>query len=102
MAIEQLLASRDAGKLTLPLTSHGYLYAVLAGMADKIERSDEQRPQQASVTVRGQALPIGEALQVAYAGKDPALAKIDADARRAAPMPEAVRAKLAEIKGRAR
>lgn len=41
LAIDGVLSHRDGGKLRLPLTSHGYLYAVLAGMADKVERSDE-------------------------------------------------------------
>lgn len=41
-AIEQLLASRDKGSLTLPLTSHGYLYEVLCGMSDKAEAQVER------------------------------------------------------------
>ena len=36
-AIEQVLAARDKGALTLPLTSHGYLLEVLVGFADKAE-----------------------------------------------------------------
>ena len=105
-AIDQMLLSRDAGKLELPLKGHGYLYAVLSGMADKFESQAEQQreadrrapPRQDTVTVRGQALPIGEALQVAYAGKDPALAALDAKDRQAAPMPADVRARIAELK----
>lgn len=109
--IEQMLGARAAGRLDLPMTGHGYLYAVLAGMADKAEAQAEQLreaerrtgasagPRQDTVQVRGQALPIGEALQVVYAGKDPALAKLDADALRAAPMPDQVRQKLASLRG---
>ena len=41
-AIEQLLASRDKGSLTLPLTSHGYLYEVLCGLSDKVEAQAER------------------------------------------------------------
>lgn len=41
LAIDGMLAQRD--KLRLPLTGHGYLYAVLQGMADKVERGDEQQ-----------------------------------------------------------
>lgn len=41
-AIAQLLANRDAGKLTLPLTSHGYLLEVLVGLADKAEAVRER------------------------------------------------------------
>ena len=105
-AIDQMLAARDAGRLELPMKGHGYLHAVLAGMADKHEAAAEQareqdarmRPQRDTVQVRGQTLPIGEALQVAYAGKDPALAEIDARTQRAAPMPDHVRKQIDQIK----
>lgn len=40
-AIDLVLAQRDARKLTLPLTSHGYLLEVLAGLADKAEAQQE-------------------------------------------------------------
>lgn len=106
LAFDQMLASRDAGRLELPMKGHGYLYTTLAGMADKHEAQAEQQreadrrtaPRQDTVQVRGQTLPIGQALQVAYAGKDPALADIDARAGQAAPMPADVRARLAELK----
>lgn len=106
LAFDQMLASRDAGRLELPMKGHGYLYTTLAGMADKHEaaaeaqREAERRtaPRQDTVQVRGQTLPIGEALQVAYAGKDPALAEIDARTGQAAPMPAEVRARLAALK----
>ena len=106
LAFDQMLLARDQGKLELPMKGHGYLYAVLSGMADKFESQAEQQreadrrapPRQDTVTVRGQALPIGEALQVAYAGKDPALAALDAKDRQAAPMPADVRARIAELK----
>lgn len=39
-ALEQMLATRD--KLTLPLKSHGYLYEVVAGRANKAEARREQ------------------------------------------------------------
>ncbi len=105
-AIDQMLEAQGAGRLELPMKGHGYLYAVLSGMADKFESQAEQQreadrrapPRQDTVTVRGQALPIGEALQVAYAGKDPALAALDAKDRQAAPMPADVRARIAELK----
>jgi hypothetical protein len=45
-AIEQMLANRDAGKLTLPLTSHGYLQEVLVGLADKAEAVRERETEQ--------------------------------------------------------
>lgn len=41
IAIDGMFSLRDQGKLTLPLNGHGYLYAVLQGMAEKIEQADE-------------------------------------------------------------
>lgn len=106
LAFDQMLASRDRGSLELPMKGHGYLYAILAHMADQHEAKAEQLREaerrvvmrQDTVQVRGQTLPIGEALQVAYAGKDPALAEIDARTGQAAPMPAEVRARLAALK----
>ena len=49
-AIEQALAARDAGRLTLPLKSHGWLYEVISNW----------RPQTGQVVAAGeprQALP---------------------------------------------
>ena len=45
-AIDQMLAARDAQRLDLPLKGHGYLFAVLAGMADKFEGQAEQQREQ--------------------------------------------------------
>lgn len=47
-AIDQLLSKRMAAQLQLPLKGHGYLYAVLAGMADKHEAAQEQEREQAA------------------------------------------------------
>lgn len=106
-AIEQMLTARAAGRLDLPMTGHGYLYAILAGMADKVEAQAERAheaerrtgPRQDTVQVRGQTLPIGEALQVAYAGKTPALAAMDAHEKHVAPVPPQARELLAKLKG---
>lgn len=46
MAIDQMLAARDAQRLELPMKGHGYLYAILAGMADKHEGQAEQQREQ--------------------------------------------------------
>ena len=105
-AFDQMLERRASGTLELPMKSHGYLYAVLVGMADKTEAAHEAkrdedarlRPQRASVQVRGQALEIGAALGVVYGGKDPALAAIEQRNRAAAPMPAAVRERLNQLK----
>ena len=106
LAFDQMLASRDAGRLELPMKGHGYLYTTLAGMADKHEAQAEQQreadrrtaPRQDTVTVRGEAMAIGDALQVVHGGKDHALAQLDVAARKAAPMPDSVRQRLAELK----
>lgn len=45
-AIDQMLAARDAGRLELPMKGHGYLFAILAGMADKAEATQEQAREQ--------------------------------------------------------
>lgn len=110
-AIEQMLLARDAGKLTLPLTGHGYLLEVLAGLADKQERVQEQAQEvtlrnrgngtaAGSVTYRGQAMSIGEGLEVAFGGRDPALAKLDNNNLRAAPQPESIRKALADLRAK--
>ena len=105
-AFDQMLDARDAQRIELPMKGHGYLYSILAGAADKFEakaerdREQQQRtaPRRDTVQVRGQPLEIGQALQVTYAGKDPALAKLDQDAANAAPMPQGVRDRLQQIK----
>lgn len=40
-ALETVLLKRDKGDLVLPLTSHGLLYEVLVGTAERHERRDE-------------------------------------------------------------
>ena len=105
-AIDQMLAARDAQRLELPMKGHGYLYAVLAGMADKHEAAQEAkreedarlRPRRDTVQVRGQALEIGAALDVVYSGKDPALVAIDQSKRNAAPIPAHLRERMQQIK----
>ena len=62
-AIDQMLERRNAGALELPMKGHGYLYSILAGMADKFEGQAEQQreqalrtgPRAAAVTVNGPA-----------------------------------------------
>lgn len=45
--IEVVLGKRDKGTLTLPLTSHGLLYEVLCGLAEKVEaRAESDQEQQ--------------------------------------------------------
>lgn len=101
--LDAVLDAAASGSLTLPLTDHAYLYEVLMRMADKQEAAHEAAHEQqrrspaarTSVQVHGQSLGVLDAL-----GKDPALQKLESDARAAAPMPEAVRARLARLRGR--
>lgn len=110
LAIDQMLASRAAGRLELPMKGHGYLYAMLAAMADKAEASAEQQreterrtqPDRGVVQVRGQAVGVGQVLPATNRPKtvqDATLAALDARDRNAAPMPPEVRAKLAALRG---
>lgn len=70
-AIDQMLAARDAQRLELPMKGHGYLYAILAGMADKFEgQAEQQREQQLrtgprAATVAGPASVVDLVNQVA-------------------------------------
>lgn len=103
--IDQMLQARDAGKLDLPMSGHKYLYAILVALADKVEataeaacEADKRRPPAATVQVRGQTLPMGQALQQVFGGVDPVLARLDAERGRAVPAPDAVRAQLAALK----
>lgn len=41
-ALDEILARRDEGKLTLPLKSHGYLLEIITGQANKVEARAEQ------------------------------------------------------------
>jgi len=69
-AIGQMLAARNAQRLELPMKGHGYLYAVIAAMADKHEaaaeqqREDEKRSGPRAARVEG-PVSIGHALQPA-------------------------------------
>lgn len=106
LAIDQMLASRDTGRLELPMSNHGYLYSIIVGLADKVESRAETQaeadkrspPRHDTVTVKGQTMTIGQGLAQVYGGRDPELAKRENDRRNAAPMPDAVRAQLAALR----
>lgn len=105
-AFDAVFDAQAKGTLTLPLEGNGYLYSVLMRIADRHEALQERqteadrlhRPTQATVTVKGQPMRIGAALEHVFGGRDPALAKIDADDKRAAPMPADVREKIAAMR----
>ncbi len=108
-AIDQMLLSRDTGRLELPLKGHGYLHAILCSLADKAEASAEQQAETdkrngtnrpGTVQVHGQTMSIAQGLAQVFGGRDPALAKIDADRANAVPMPPEVRDKLAQLRGK--
>lgn len=95
-AIDQILAARDAGKLTLPLTSHGYLFEILATLADKVEAAAEreselqrrERTGQVSSTAPSGAVPVGTLVEHALQRQD----------RAVVPPPENARALLASLR----
>jgi hypothetical protein len=104
--IDQMLNLRDAGKLDLPMKSHGYLYTILASMADKVEAGAEAQAeaakrapvQAASYQVRGQAMPMGQALATVFGAVDPTLARLDAEKGSESGMPDELRARLKTLK----
>lgn len=71
LAIDQMLAARDAQRLELPMKGHSYLYAVIAAMADKHEaaaeqqREEEKRSGPRPARVEG-PVSIGQALQPTF------------------------------------
>lgn len=54
-AIQTMLASRD--KLTLPLKSHGYLFEIIAGYANKAEAKAETKAEQGRIYGRENHIP---------------------------------------------
>lgn len=83
-AIEQLLQTRDRGSLHLPLTSHGYLYEILVGIADKAEAHAER-----AVEAERRDAPRTAAAPAARQEQQPA------DDHIPVPAPDAVRQRLA-------
>ncbi len=111
-AFNAVFEAEAKGALVPPLRNNSYLYAVLLRKVDQGEAQAEQAHEAArrtgggrspatvhTVTVRGEALPIGQALEGMFGGRDPALVKLDQDALRATGMPEGVR-KFRESLGR--
>ena len=108
-AIDYMLMQRAQDRIELPLTGHGYLLAVLAGYAEKqeaaaeAEREAERKsraaaPRPVTYEVAGQPMPTAQAVAQVLGGQDPALAKLDADARRAVPIPPPGREQIARLK----
>jgi hypothetical protein len=82
--LEQVLLARDKGTLTLPLSGHGFLLEVLAGLADKAEARAEKERERARREHRpaGPVLPPQPLASLAQAagtaaGTPPAAAPAD-------------------------
>lgn len=93
-AIEQMLATRSAGRLDLPMTGHGYLYAVIAGMADKVEALAEREAEE----VKRHGPRVATVSGAAPVHTNPVLAALDAQSQRATPVPSQARELLAALK----
>jgi hypothetical protein len=99
LAFDQLQASRAAGRLELPLRGHGYLHAVLVGLADKQEaRAEAAAEAQRRHRPGAQAAPVQAGAALATPGRDPELLRLESHAGRAVPMPEALRQKFLKPK----
>jgi hypothetical protein len=89
---EAMLEKAAAGKLTLPLENHNYLYTVLVGMADKTEAVAEEQTERSRRTERPAGPPAGPvavADAIALPLGMPAHIKAQADAiRRGVPLAE--------------
>lgn len=102
--IDQMLSARAAGRLELPMTGHGYLYSILAGMADKHEAKAEAQTEierlGASLVAASRQVVAARAgaLQQAHGGRDLELVKREEDRLMAKPAPANARALLAEFR----
>lgn len=98
-ALQGVFDAQEKGTLNLPLEGNGYLYATLMRIADRHEAVQERDTEAArkhgttaaTVTVKGQALPIGEALGKVFPTQDRELTKLDADKKKAVPVPAYIR-----------
>ena len=103
-AIDQMLAQRDAGRLELPMKGHGYLYAILAGMADRFEGQAEQQREQElrtgprAATVNGPA-SVADLVQAPAPAAAPRPAPAAPAPAGVSPMVRAMRAEIERKKG---
>lgn len=106
-ALQAVFDAQEKGTLNLPLEGNGYLYATLMRIADRHEAVQERESEAvrkhgttaATVTVKGQPMAIGDALDKVFPTQDPELTKLDRDSKRAAPMPADIREKIAALRG---
>ncbi|RKR66308.1 hypothetical protein C8C94_0764 [Acidovorax sp. 94] len=103
-AIDQMLAQRDAGRLELPMKGHGYLYAILAGMADRFEGQAEQQREQElrtgprAATVNGPA-SVADLVQAPALNPEPRPARAAPAPAGPSPLVRAMREQIAKKKG---
>lgn len=105
VAFEKVFAVADEGRLTLPLSGHGYLYSTIRDQANKAAakaeaKSEQDRrntPQRGPVQVNGGPASIGAAL----GHKDPALADLEQRTSQAAKPSDEIRQRIAQITGKA-
>jgi len=89
-ALESMIAKRDAGKLQLPLKSHGYLLEVVAGIAHDAEgKAETKREQERAYRYSGERISTGPVPVAAVP-----------QAAQMAPMPESTRKAIDSILGR--
>ncbi len=73
-ALEEMMAKRDAGEaggLKLPLKSHGYLTAIVAGMSNKASASAERRTEAQRAGHAGAGTPVARMQPVTVAEPGP-------------------------------
>ena len=104
MAIDQMLAARDAQRLELPMKGHGYLYAILTGMADRFEgQAEQQREQELRTGPRAATVNAPRSVADLVQAPAPAAAPRPAPAAPApagvSPMVRAMRAEIERKKG---
>lgn len=93
--LEAMLAKADQDKLTLPLTSHGYLFTIIADLVEKYESALEREREQERRHGPREGVNTGPQ-RVSERPIDPELQKLRT--AKADPMPAAVREKLNELK----
>ena len=100
-AFAAVFEAHDKGTLALPLSGNAYLFEIAMRLADKAEAQAEKQHEH---TLRSRAhssdaaTDIASLASAALQHKDPALAKLDADRAKAAPMPKDIREKLQQLK----
>lgn len=72
-ALDEMLARRDAGKLTLPLKNHGYLLAIIVGFSEKAEAKQEEKQEEGRRNPYreiAKPAPVSASPEVAAAGRE--------------------------------